>query len=356
LLFWIGLVFNTPVVLKQKDFEKISENIGYCIIVFVLGIKVLICQTDNVQNLVKQCEINERLMYRDEPKEVHKVFETDIRVLNKLLKVITIASICTCASLCISTYLEYLSYKRSNSTGDKPLVLPLWYPFNTDKYYKTAFYIGVHVCVVGTGCYLLIQVLFLTLVTHAIIQLKTIQVLGRGLTKFAKSYIRDKFNDEVVTRATLRDLCFKHQSVISFVDDFNLAMKNILLIEFLLNAINIAASCIRLLMMQNSISMKIFLTILCFIQIFQLFLLAWHANELQIQSVMLSDALFESEWYEKSSSAKKTIAIIMMRSRKPLKLFVGPFFPMTIDTAIATMKAAYSYVTLMVTMTDNEGF
>ncbi|XP_050303426.1 odorant receptor Or2-like [Anthonomus grandis grandis] len=356
LLFFIGLVINIPVLLKQKDFEKVSESIGYSIIDSVLLVKIYICQTQNVQNLIEQYQINQRLMYRDDPKEVHKVSEADVTVINKLIKILTVATACTCLSLYISTYLKYLEYKRSNSTGEKPLILPIWYPFNTNKYYKTAFFVGVLFCIVGGGCYLVIQALFLTLVTHAIIQLKAIQILGRGLTKFSKkNYVNHQFNDEQVNRATLRNLCLKHQSIISFVDKFNLAMRNILLIEFILNSVNIAAFIIRLLIMQNSFWMKIFLITICITQIFQLFVLAWHANELQIQSIMISDALFESEWYETSKSVKSTIVFMMARSRKPLRLFVGPFFPMTINTAIATMKAAYSYVTLMVAMTDNGG-
>ncbi|XP_050303745.1 odorant receptor 49b-like [Anthonomus grandis grandis] len=112
-------------------------------------------------------------------------------------------------------------------------------------------------------------------------------------------------------------------------------MNYIIMIEFILNSISIAAFTLRLLMMQESIDIKIFLITVCCTQIVYLFLIAWHANELKVQSVMISDALFESEWYEKSTSAKKTIAIIMTRSQKPLTIFVGPFFPMTIDTAIA---------------------
>ncbi|KAH1001410.1 hypothetical protein HUJ04_005436 [Dendroctonus ponderosae] len=53
-----------------------------------------------------------------------------------------------------------------------------------------------------------------------------------------------------------------------------------------------------------------------------------------IWSLSISDALFESRWYEQTQKVKKIIIIIMMRSRKPLRIMIGPFYPLTIHTAL----------------------
>ncbi|XP_030745201.1 odorant receptor Or2-like [Sitophilus oryzae] len=82
----------------------------------------------------------------------------------------------------------------------------------------------------------------------------------------------------------------------------------------------------------------------------QLFFLAWHGNEIQLLSTGISDALYESNWNKQPNAVRQIILIIMMRVQRPLNIYIGPFYPITIGTALGTMKAAYSYVTMIVGM------
>ncbi|XP_030750821.1 odorant receptor Or2-like [Sitophilus oryzae] len=80
---------------------------------------------------------------------------------------------------------------------------------------------------------------------------------------------------------------------------------------------------------------------------FQIFVLAYSTNEVKDQSLAIYSALWNSLWYNTDQSTKKSIIIMMAASQRPLLLTIGPFGPMTLDSAIAVMKAAYSYATLM---------
>ncbi|XP_030747766.1 odorant receptor Or2-like [Sitophilus oryzae] len=81
-----------------------------------------------------------------------------------------------------------------------------------------------------------------------------------------------------------------------------------------------------------------------------MFVLGWSTNEVKEQSIGISDAISKSCWYNMNKSVQESMVLIMMRAQRPLVITIGPFGPMSIDTAITIMKAAYSYVTLTLNM------
>nr|QXE93253.1 odorant receptor 27 [Eucryptorrhynchus brandti] len=355
LLLWTGMSLNVPIALKSDDFEKTSEGIGYAIVMSLVLFKIIISQTQKMKDLINQCELEQEKTYQEEPEEVQRHVDASVRVLNVILYITflnTMIAAVILYSIGISRYLEYRHY---NSTVEKPLLLPMWCPFDHNQYYGLAFFSGFFMLVIASNCSVVVQLLFFTLVTHAIIQLKSLGILAKNFHKFCEidgSQLECVQKDPAITM--LRHICFKHKSIISYVEKFNMAMRNILLLEFLLNSLNIASQIVRLFLLNEPFWIKIFVGVFCNVEIVRLFLTAWHANEVQVQSVALADALFASNWYEQSEKAKKMIQIMMMRSRKPLSISIGPFFPMTLDTAISTMKAAYSYVTLIATMASKK--
>ncbi|CAG9764260.1 unnamed protein product [Ceutorhynchus assimilis] len=97
----------------------------------------------------------------------------------------------------------------------------------------------------------------------------------------------------------------------------------------------------------QSVVEMIFSVIYLALLISQLFILAWSANEINVQSSNISNAIYESNWMDQSESTKKTMLIMMMRAQKPLSLTIGPFGPMNLDAGIMTLKGAYTYAGVM---------
>lgn len=56
------------------------------------------------------------------------------------------------------------------------------------------------------------------------------------------------------------------------------------------------------------------------------------------KSLAISDAIYESPWYEQSEAAKKLLLIMLMRAQKPFTLTIGPFNPMTTETVLMVRK------------------
>ncbi|KAG5864323.1 hypothetical protein JTB14_014058 [Gonioctena quinquepunctata] len=62
--------------------------------------------------------------------------------------------------------------------------------------------------------------------------------------------------------------------------------------------------------------------------------MAWHANELKEQSVNISQAIYESNWYDIDLKLRRILHIVMIRAQRPLILSIGPFFTLTNETAV----------------------
>ncbi|XP_076263887.1 odorant receptor 49b-like [Rhynchophorus ferrugineus] len=95
--------------------------------------------------------------------------------------------------------------------------------------------------------------------------------------------------------------------------------------------------------MSDLITMTIFFALLSL----QIFVMAWNTNEIKIKSVGISDAIFESDWYLMDKEGQQLTHMVMMRSQRPLAITIGPFGPMTTQSAFLMLKAAYSYISIM---------
>ncbi|XP_060518610.1 odorant receptor Or2-like isoform X2 [Cylas formicarius] len=129
-----------------------------------------------------------------------------------------------------------------------------------------------------------------------------------------------------------------------FVHNFNRSMKYLILVEYLLTSLNIAAVSIQMILFNSTRASATFFLSYLFSQIF---ILGWSANEIKMQSLAISDAIYDSPWYYQNGNAKKAVLLIIMRAQRPLQLTIGPFDAMSTETAVTVVKGSYSYVTLM---------
>ncbi|XP_057670979.1 odorant receptor 49b-like [Diorhabda carinulata] len=123
-------------------------------------------------------------------------------------------------------------------------------------------------------------------------------------------------------------------------------MKYLLLLEFTINSFQITGIVYELLMSEPNLMLIFQLTYLS-CMVLQIFMLAWHANEVTIQSTEVAHAVFDCEWYDLPKTIKEMLVFIILRSQKPLTISVGPFFILTNATAVTSMKAAYSYLAVL---------
>ncbi|XP_030748219.1 odorant receptor 49b-like [Sitophilus oryzae] len=126
----------------------------------------------------------------------------------------------------------------------------------------------------------------------------------------------------------------------------NESVKYVTLMEYLLNSFSVASVMFQLITIKSAVKFMFAFLFICML-VCQIFIFAWTANEIKEQSIALSDYIYKSPWYNSSEEVKKLLAIMMIRAQKPLVVTLGPFSPMTSNTALTTIKAAYSYATVM---------
>ncbi|XP_050301593.1 odorant receptor 30a-like [Anthonomus grandis grandis] len=227
-----------------------------------------------------------------------------------------------------------------HTNSEKPMIFMAYFPFDQEVHYSTALLCQAISVVIAALYYCLTQVTYITAVTYVKMELKLLQHQFREFDRFKMVY------NIVDDRVMMIKLIRRHQFIISFTADLNKSLRPILLVEFLLSSINISFVVLQLISGETEMPLPFTLNYLI-ILIAQLLVLAWHANEITIESVGISYALWEHSWYEKSVEIQKMMYMVVCRSHKPLSLTIGPFGILTTQTVINVINAAYSYVTIM---------
>ncbi|KAF7271071.1 hypothetical protein GWI33_016031 [Rhynchophorus ferrugineus] len=324
-------------LLGDEDVKKLTDNIQITITCSLAGVKAVIYQSDNFAHLINTIIKEERVLLQSKDENIKNLYWSFVKYINKCAIAIVVIAGGTAGLLVVATSTIGLL----SDSDDKPMIFLAHFPFNQKKHYFTSILIQASSVGVATVYYCMSQILYLCILTFVKAKLKVLQYHFRCFK------IENGTND--AKRA--RELVKYHQRIIRFVEKLNDSIKYLLLIEFLSSSLNIASVMYQLLSAQTLTDI-IFSISYLMVLIGQLFILAWHANEIKVESVAVSDAAYDSSWYASSYNIKQMIQMVIMRSNKPLLLTIGPFNPLTTQTVISVINAAYSYVMIMTNGND----
>ncbi|KAG5883520.1 hypothetical protein JTB14_019287 [Gonioctena quinquepunctata] len=79
----------------------------------------------------------------------------------------------------------------------------------------------------------------------------------------------------------------------------------------------------------------------------EIFLYCWYGEEIKMKNSEISQALYDTNWYEAEISEMKTIIIMMERCKKPIQLKVGGVLQLSYDSFILILKKSYSFLTVL---------
>ncbi|KAJ3666964.1 hypothetical protein Zmor_002380 [Zophobas morio] len=80
---------------------------------------------------------------------------------------------------------------------------------------------------------------------------------------------------------------------------------------------------------------------------FQIFFYCYYGTLLIEESKTLPTAVYMSRWYEYNIQTKKTLNILMERSKRPMVVTAGKLFDLSLDTFTTVLKRAYSLVAVL---------
>nr|WJJ63321.1 odorant receptor 21 [Pachyrhinus yasumatsui] len=356
-IFYTSSIINFGVelykLLSERNIDGATENVSRMIFVGLVSCKLRLCHSEKIIKLFKLADVEEKTISLTSHSGILKIYFSNVKYCNTVVILLTVFSI-NAGSIFIldGLYDSFMFYKRYSGEEQtclqKPFPLPLWYPFDKNKYYFWAIFHQVVNITQSVLFNIAVQALIHSVMVFIKTELKILQHKIKNLNLYDDAGLEknnnSKENDDIFY--VLKLAVKKHQELISWVEQFNESIKYLLLLEYCVTSLMLASTLIQIIQ-NKKVTFNIFFFVLCLIQIFAL---AWNANEILLESSTgLHDALYNSKWYEQSPQSKILIFFMMMRCRRPLALTIGPFGPMTVDAAVSRVKLAYTFLSVMST-------
>ncbi|XP_011862381.1 PREDICTED: odorant receptor 67a-like [Vollenhovia emeryi] len=79
----------------------------------------------------------------------------------------------------------------------------------------------------------------------------------------------------------------------------------------------------------------------------EVFIICFAGEHLIFKSKLISNAIYETMWYNMPSRQSKIIIFIIMRSQKRLAITAGKMMDMSFETFTNIMKASVSYISVL---------
>ncbi|XP_037300643.1 odorant receptor 4 [Manduca sexta] len=196
--------------------------------------------------------------------------------------------------------------------------------------------------VISVCCMLGSDLLFMTMSSHISMLLRLLQVQIRrlGTTGSSNENLENCYQD-------IAAVVQIHQRLIKYINHLEDAFSVVNLINVLLSSVNICCVVFTIVFLEPWIEMsnKFFLGA----ALTQMGIVCWYADDIYRASVGVSDAVYESGWYNSDARSRRLLLVVLQRSQKPLYFTALKFRSITMSTYSSILTTAYSYFTLLYT-------
>ncbi|XP_018401474.1 PREDICTED: odorant receptor 4-like [Cyphomyrmex costatus] len=232
---------------------------------------------------------------------------------------------------------NYMSH-RTASTDFREFPIQIQFPFDaTDSPIFEFIVLGLFLHVWETAVVIaLLNSLILTLVLHVSGQ---IDIMCQGLREISqKSH-----------PSAMRSLIERHQKIISLSNNIDNFFSFVALIQFIWNTIVICS--IGIMIMISLVEGKsglLIQSIVPYIAVtLEAFVFCFAGEYLSTKSKSISDAAYETLWYDLSTSECRILLLIIVRSQKRLTITAGKVMDLTLEGFTSVMKASASYMSVL---------
>ncbi|XP_047030309.1 odorant receptor Or1-like [Helicoverpa zea] len=295
----------------------------------------IVYRKERIQRIVNDCDAVLSQAQSLEEKEIVKSCNREMIVLQILY-----------FSLTLITSLGW-------ATSAEPHQLPLraWYPYDTTK---SPTYELTYVHQVGAlliAAYL--NVAKDTLVAALIAQCRCrLRLLGYALRTLDKGMGNEAYT---FTSEQEKTLCLRlgscveqHQKALDVGKELQECFSEPTFAQLTVSLIIICATAFQLSMghsdnMVRLLSMGTYLLNMTF----QVFIYCYQGNQLSEESSEIAGAAYECPWYKCSVRVRRGLLIVMVRTRRALRLTAGGFTTLSLASFMAIIKASYSLFTLL---------
>ncbi|KAF7281410.1 hypothetical protein GWI33_004792 [Rhynchophorus ferrugineus] len=244
---------------------------------------------------------------------------------------------------CLSTRSE--SYQKHDPCG---LPTHHWIPFNSNRIsvYLLIYTVDNFAIVTGIMGFVFLPMTIGGFILHIMSQLDNFKYVFANVVNKCEDQ-----KDEKIIEAGLRQCVLYHQSILWYATRVFDTFSHMLIVYILMASFTMAALTYQIIILNDKLEDKIRFFILLLGWIAMFFMICLSGQEITDKSRSVSEAIYNSNWYNLPVRLRKYVLIIMLRTIKPLRLkaeWVGIF---TLPLSVNVFKTAYSFFTLLLTMT-----
>ncbi|XP_014485171.1 PREDICTED: odorant receptor 2a-like [Dinoponera quadriceps] len=148
----------------------------------------------------------------------------------------------------------------------------------------------------------------------------------------------------------IRDLVFKHRKIVALSDKIESVFTVIALLQLLWNTLIICCSGLMIVISLSSnkgMTVLVKSTLLYVAKTIEVFVFCYAGEFLRAKSKSISDAAYESLWYDMSPSISRVLLLMIVRSQRRLTFTAGKIVDLTLDGFMSVMKASASYMSVI---------
>uniref|UniRef100_A0AAU6ND45 Odorant receptor n=1 Tax=Mythimna loreyi TaxID=667449 RepID=A0AAU6ND45_9NEOP len=150
-------------------------------------------------------------------------------------------------------------------------------------------------------------------------------------------------------RLKFKMLAVRHIELMRCVNLLEKIFSKSILFNALTSSMIICVTGFNVLVVDNIVMTASFTTFLIF-GLMQIFLYCYYGDTIMRSSMEISDAIYNSHWYDIGIAERKSFLIVIIRAQKPCELTANGFFKINLRAFTSILSTSWSYFALLKTM------
>ncbi|CAK1553450.1 unnamed protein product [Leptosia nina] len=128
---------------------------------------------------------------------------------------------------------------------------------------------------------------------------------------------------------------------------FNSLISPVMFIYLIVISVNLGVCIIQIVELKDDFGALLSACLYVLACLIQLLLFYWHSNEVTVESLLVSNSSFKTNWVDVDNGLRREVVLLAETTNRRLVFTAGPFHEMSISTFISILRRSYSFFTLL---------